>query len=386
MAALNLLLIEPDTTSAAFMRHMLTRADYQVSHAPSAKEGLILAWRDQPDVIILELDLPDLDALDVIQRLRGDSRTSRTKIIALTSRGDPSAANAAHGAGVNQIILKQTDAVDLLLRTLAESRAPSDEIDTRPLRPGRLVSFISAKGGVGTSSLCLNVAHLIGKREPETSTVVLDQVLPLGFLGRIAGVQSPIDIVHLTTSVAPHELTPDFLRINLPAPTPWEFRLVSGARDPIEGAKLNADRLAPALQSLRSAFGRVVVDLGRTLSPLTMMTLRQTDLIIVVFSPTPATVASTSAVLTFLNHEGIDRARILLVSNRPLGIEDEERSEIEKVLTRKIDFSFPNLGHELYLSNRMHAPLEARAPDSEGTRQLYRLTDRILERQMELRR
>lgn len=386
MSSLSLLFVEPDATTAAFMRHMLTRAGYQVSYAPTAKDGLILAWRDQPDAIILELDLPDLDALDVVRRLRSDSRTSRKRIIAMTSRSEPHFSIAAHEAGVNEIILKQSDAVDLLLRNLAELRAPSDEIDTRPLRPGRLIAFMSAKGGVGTSSLCLNLAHLISRGEPDISTVVLDQVLPLGFLGRIAGVQSPIDIVHLTTSVEPYELTPDFLRINLPAPAPWEFRLVSGARDPIEGAKLNADRLAPALQSLRSTFGRVVVDLGRTLSPLTMMTLRQTDLIVMVFSPTPATVASTSTVLNYLYHEGIARERFLLVSNRPLGIEDEDRAEIEKVLTRKIDFNFPNVGQDMYLSNRMHTPMDTRVPDAHGTLQLRKLAEKILEKQLELRK
>lgn len=386
MAPLRLLFVEPDLTSATFMRHMLTRAGYQVSHTATAKEGLIVAWRDQPDVIILELELPDLDALDVVRRLRSDSRTSNKEIIALTTHAELETSNSAHEAGVDEIILKQSDAVDLLLRTLAESRSPIDEIDTHPLRPGRLVSFLSAKGGVGTSSLCMNVAHLMSQREPDTSTVVLDQVLPLGFLGRIAGVQSPIDIVHLTTSVEPYELTPDFLRINLPAPTPWQFRLVSGARDPIEGAKLDADRLAPALQSLRSAFGRVVVDLGRTLSPLTIMTLRQTDLIVIVFSPTPDTVASTSAVLHYLRHEGIGRERLLMVSNRPLGIEDDVRSDTEKVLNRKVDFSFPNVGQDMYLSNRMHMPMESRVPDSEGTRQLGKLTKYIMDRQLELRK
>lgn len=38
MAAFSLLLIEPDTISAAFMRHMLTRAGYKVLHSPTGKE------------------------------------------------------------------------------------------------------------------------------------------------------------------------------------------------------------------------------------------------------------------------------------------------------------------------------------------------------------
>ena len=100
-----LLHIEPDAASAAFMRHMLARAGYKVEYAPNGKEGLIAAWRDQPDIIMLELDLPDLDGLEVVRRLRQDGRTRRKILVALTERSGAATTQAALEAGVDHYLV-----------------------------------------------------------------------------------------------------------------------------------------------------------------------------------------------------------------------------------------------------------------------------------------
>ena len=385
MSGQQLLLIEPDTSSAAFMRHMLTRAGYQVSYAPTGKEGLILAWRDQPDAIILELDLPDIDGLEVVEKLRNDNRTHRKRVICLTHRSGAEATETALNAGVDEYLVKQVDAVELLLRTLAPDQDEmKDEGGTAPIRPGRVIAFMGAKGGIGTSSLCLNLAQEIA-REEERRTAVLDLVLPLGFLGRISGAQSPYDVVELTSQLEPQQLTPQFLRNTLPVPKSWNFHLVPGAKDPAQGAKLDADRLAPLIQSLRAGFHRVIVDLGRTLSPLTMLVLRQTDLAVMVFSPEPEIVGVTAAVLRHLENQGIPRRRFFLLSNRPQGTEDMASDELTAILTRQPDASVPHLGPNMTLTNRLHAPLELRFPEEGGTEQLRRIAHQIVEKQQTLK-
>lgn len=379
-----LLLIEPDTNSAAFMRHMLTRAGYGVSYAPTGKEGLIAAWRDQPDAIVIELDLPDIDGIEVIKKLRGDNRTSQKRIICLTKRSGAAATEKALNAGVDEYLVKQVDAVEMLMRTLAEGKDPGKDKDgTAPIGPGKVLAFMGAKGGIGTSSLCLNLAQMM-TREGEGRTVVLDLVLPLGYLARITGAQSPYDVVELTSQIKPKELTPSFLRSSLPVPKSWNFHLVPGAKDPNQGAMLDADRLAPLVQSLRAGFQRVIVDLGRTLSPLTMLILRQTELAIMLVSPEPAVVGATSSVLRYLEEQGIARERLFLLSNRPLGTEDMSQDELAATLTHQIDAAIPHLGSNLALTNRLLAPLELRFPQESGTNQVRRAAQLILERQKAL--
>jgi pilus assembly protein CpaE len=383
MARGYLLLIEPESDTAAFMRHMLTRAGYRVEHAPSGKEGLISAWRDQPDTIILELDLPDIEGLEVVRRLRSDHRTSGKNIVALTTRTGAASTEAALEVGVDHYLVKQTDAVDLLLRTLAQDTGELESGGTQPIRPGRVLAFMGSKGGVGTSSLCLNVAHTIAD-SAEHPTAVVDLVLPLGYLSRITGETSPIDIVHLTAQVEPGRLTPEYLRDNLKTPKSWAFHLVPGARDPAQGAKLHADRLAPVIQTLRATYQLVIVDLGRTLSPLTLLVLRQTDVVTMVFSPDPGVVGSTQAVLRYLEDQGIPRERFFLLSNRPLGAEDMSAEELENSLNRAPDGAVPHLGPNMVLANRLHAPLSLRFPQETGTRRVAELAHKLLARQSEL--
>ena len=385
MSEQHLLLIEPDTSSAAFMRHMLTRAGYEVAFAPSGKEGLIAAWRDLPDAIVLELNLPDIDGLEVVRKLRADNRTANKRIICLTERSGATITEQALQAGVDDFLVKQADAVEMLMRTLAGAKDTTlDEEGTAPIEPGRVIAFMGAKGGIGTSSLCLNLAHMMSMEE-EKRTVVLDLVLPLGFLGRITGAQTPYDVVELTSQLSPKELTPNFLRTSLAVPKSWNFHLVPGAKDPDQGGKVNADRLAPLVQSLRAGFNQVFVDLGRTLSPLTMLVLRQTELAVMVLSPEPAVVGATAAVLRYLEDKGIPRERFFLLSNRPMGTEDMSRDDLTATLTHPIGASIPHLGQDLALTNRLHAPLSLRFPDEHGTKQLRDTGRRIIQKQAALR-
>ena len=385
MIPTQVLLVEPDSSSAAFIRHMLSRAGYEVEYAPSGKEGLIAAWRDQPDVIVLELDLPDIDGLEVVRKLRGDNRTRDTKILALTSLSEADVTQRGMEAGVDHHIVKQTDAVDILLSTLAdEALHEANDEDAPPTpRPGRVMAFISAKGGQGTSSLCANIAHRIGESD-QGSCVVTDLVLPLGSLAHIVGGETSIDIVHLTTQIKPRQLNRSYLRSNLSTPRSWSFQFVPGARDPAAGAELDADRVGPVLQSLRSGYDQVWVDLGRTLSPITMLVLRQSDVITMVFSPDPAVVSNTRAVLNYLYRHGLPRERFFLLSNRPLGTEDMQYEEAESVLSRPIDHTIPNMGPNLPLTNRLHVPVELRFPEELGTQLIEEASGKLLAKQAEL--
>lgn len=381
---IHVLLIEPDSSSAAFIRHMLTRAGYEVQYAPSGKEGLIAAWRDQPDAIVLELELPDIEGLEVVRKLRGDSRTEQKKILTLTEKSGAEESQRAMEAGVDHYIVKQTDAVDLLLRTLAEEAFPGRETDGRPgsVEPGRVLAFVSAKGGVGTSSLSANIAHKIGEEE-EHNPVLIDLVLPLGSLSYYIGGSSHPDIVHLTTQVKVNELNNEYFRANLGRPRSWAFQFIPGANDPAAGAELEADRLARVLQSLRAGYDQLIVDLGRTLSPISLLVLRQSDVIIMVFSPDPAVVSNTNAVLRYLNQLGIPDDRFFLLANRPLGTENMEADEVEAALHHEIDVLIPHMGSNQTLANRLNVPLDLRFPEHGSTLQVAKAASLILERQAE---
>jgi MinD-like ATPase involved in chromosome partitioning or flagellar assembly/CheY-like chemotaxis protein len=357
------LLIEPDTKTATFLSRAMGERGYEVTVAASGKDGLIAAWRDQPDIIVLELELPDLDGLEVVRRLRKESRTERKTIIAMTQRSKPEETLAGLDVGLDYYVVKQADAVEVLLRLMARAALPEVVHHGEPEKPlGTLIPFVSAKGGVGTTSVCLNVACHIARADPEKSCVVVDLVLPIGNVAQITGVKTQTDIVSLT-ELEPMELSTQLLQRELPIAHAWGFTVVPGCKDPAQAARLQAQRLGPAIQTLRAAYDTVIIDVGRNLSRLAMLVLSQASAVAVVMSPDPTSAANTRAMLQYMQHEAILAERIFVISNRALGVEDLTGVPLEAVLGRSVDRGIPNLGKNFSLANNLHAPLHLRFPE-----------------------
>ena len=374
------LLIEPDAKTATFLSRAMGERGYEVTVSPSGKEGLIAAWRDQPDVIVLELELPDLDGLEVVKRLRKESRTERKTIIAMTQRSKPEETLAGLDVGLDYYVVKQADAVEVLLRLMARAAQPEVVHHGEPERPlGTLIPFVSAKGGVGTTSVCLNVACHIARADTEKSVVVVDLVLPIGNVAQITGVKTQTDIVSLT-ELEPMELSSQLLQRELPIAPAWGFTVVPGCKDPAQAARLQAQRLGPAMQTLRAAYDTVIVDVGRNLSRLAMLVLSQASSVAVVMSPDPTSAANTRAMLQYMQHEAILAERIFVISNRALGVEDLTGPPLEAIVGRPVDRGIPNLGKNFNLANNLHAPLHLRFPEDAAVDAMRDIANGLIEK------
>src|SRR5665647_1544178 len=65
-----ILIIEDDASLRSFMRVLLSAQEYTVIEALDGKQGITLALTQQPEIILVDLGLPDIDGLDVIQQIR----------------------------------------------------------------------------------------------------------------------------------------------------------------------------------------------------------------------------------------------------------------------------------------------------------------------------
>ena len=374
-----LLLIEPDSRTAARLSTVLERAGYRVSVAPSGKEGLINAWRDQPGGIILELALPDLPASDLLGKLRQDRRTMRTPIFGLTRLRDPCAIAAAMEAGLNQCIIKDANSLELLLSGLASAGLTARQrVDTAGrVRQGSLTAVVAAKGGVGASSLCANLAHLIAQSSGEGSTGLVDLALPMGSLHQLMGVSSPHgwpDLSNRDALEALHSLIED-----LPMPKPWAAWLLPGARRPEEAERLRKIDLGALLQGLRTRFAHVWLDLGRGLGPPAMLAFAQANLVLIIFPPDRDGAAAARAIREHIVGEGVAASRIHLISNRTLPSEGLTATALAKAVGQDVLAAIPYMEDRFSLANALRAPLNLRFPEERATLALQDLATRMLE-------
>ena len=107
------LVIEDEAQIRRFLRATLTANGYQLLEATTAQEGLVQAATRQPEIVILDLGLPDLDGLEVTRRLR---EWTTVPIIVLSARGQEADKVTALDAGADDYLTKPFSVGELLAR------------------------------------------------------------------------------------------------------------------------------------------------------------------------------------------------------------------------------------------------------------------------------
>ncbi len=108
-----ILLIEDELQMRRFLRITLESRGYRLVEAATAKEGLLQAASRNPDVVLLDLGLPDMDGLDVTNRIR---EWAQTPIIVISAREQEQDKVKALDAGADDYLTKPFNANELLAR------------------------------------------------------------------------------------------------------------------------------------------------------------------------------------------------------------------------------------------------------------------------------
>lgn len=114
-----ILVIEDEADIADLVAYNLERQDFRVLKAHDGKDGLDLALRERPDLIVLDLMLPTLNGLGVLKGLRRDTRTQRIPVILLTARAQTEDRIQGLTAGADDYVTKPFSPKELVLRVQA---------------------------------------------------------------------------------------------------------------------------------------------------------------------------------------------------------------------------------------------------------------------------
>ena len=102
----NLLIVDDDPLIRQTLDAFLTREGYKVRSAPNGQTALMSAVEDPPELILLDIRLPDMDGFQVCRRLKEDPRTGHIPVIMLTGHGSEEIAVEALKAGVSDYLIK----------------------------------------------------------------------------------------------------------------------------------------------------------------------------------------------------------------------------------------------------------------------------------------
>ncbi|MFW6069016.1 MAG: response regulator [Chloroflexota bacterium] len=302
----------PDTIQLIEMA--LQRHGYEVYGAFSGPEGLEIAERERPDLILLDMMMPGMDGNAVCRSIRQNPDLAKTPIIMFTAKSQALDKKVSFDAGADDYITKPTRPSELLERIealLARQSTTAQEQDQTQVQPPaktgvlsrsddrRLISVIGARGGAGATTVALNIAATIAAEGTDTILVDFDtrQGHAALYIGHTpsAGIQEwlaqPAD--DLVPTLPDYLVQIDDHLQLLPAQA-----VISG-----DGAVLNRTEVDAAATVLSETGQTVVVDLGAHRGDAVNPILRRSALVLICLRPQRAAIVGARQLLEHLQHD-----------------------------------------------------------------------------------
>ncbi|MBX5481701.1 MAG: response regulator [Myxococcaceae bacterium] len=179
------LIVEDEKDLAALLELNLSQAGFEARVTHSGAEGLRLAAEVTPELVLLDLNLPDLSGLDVCRQLRVSTATRSIPVVMLTARSDERDRVSGFESGADDYVVKPFSIRELVLRLRAVLRRTSAEDESRPpvvagiirLEPAMHRCFIGGEE-VHLTQLEFRLLHHLSSRvdRVQTREVLLEQV------------------------------------------------------------------------------------------------------------------------------------------------------------------------------------------------------------------
>ncbi|HAV75817.1 MAG TPA: hypothetical protein DCX53_00525 [Anaerolineae bacterium] len=378
-----ILIVDDDLDTLRLVGLMLQRQGYQISAATNGQQGLDKAFDESPDLILLDVMMPDMDGYEVTRRLRQNTSTSDTPILMFTAKAQLDDKVVGFEVGVNDYLTKPTHPSELQAR-VKTLLARSDKKENSALSGGGngyMVGILSARGGLGTTTLAINLAAgLLTKTKDE---VIVAEMLPgQGTLALELGLTASTGLVDLLSISRTNELSSkkvretlthhgSGLKILLSSDRPRDMHLVNQVS--------NYEMLVSQLTGLARF---TVLDLGLGIQPFAAKVLPLCNEILIVLEGVPNTIIHTKALIEDIAEMGVNKRMINVVLNNRVRSDTQlPSSQVQTNLDHEIIGTLTPAPELFVQATRLQTPAVLCQPESLMTRQVGKLVDFITERE-----
>jgi len=298
-----------------------------VGSASSGHEGVSMAKEKKPDVILMDINMPDLDGITATEMIR--KSIPFAQIIILSVQGDPNYMRRAMMAGARDFLTKPPT-VDELTSAIkragkvAHSERAKGAVQTGALNKGpgsltaasgsygKVISVYSPKGGTGSTTVAVNLAMAL--HNEETSVMLVDGNLQFGDIGVFLNEQGNNSIIDLAPRV--EELDPEIVQEVSVLHKSTGARILLAPSRPEYAENVSGDQFASILEYLRKMYSYIVVDNSSALSDVTLASVDASDIIILLTTQDIPAIKNARLFLDITDALGINKNRVLFVMNR----------------------------------------------------------------------
>lgn len=380
-----ILIIDDDLDTLRLVGLMLQRQGYQISAATNGQQGLEKAFEEDPDLILLDVMMPDMDGYEVTRRLRQNPSTLQTPILMFTAKTQLDDKVIGFEVGANDYLTKPTHPSELQARvkTLL-ARVNTQKSGTGSLKDlsrGYMIGVLGARGGLGTTTMAVNLGA--GLHSRTKAEVIVAEMLPgQGALALDVGVANSKGLVDLLGVTRLSEITRDTVRDVL-VQHPSGLKLLLASDRPRDMHLINQTANYESLVKKLAGLARfVILDLGVGIQPFAEKILPLCNEVLIVLEGVPNTIIHTKALIDDIAALGISKKNIKVILNNRIRSETQlPSSQVQAQLEHEI-LSTLTPAPELFVqATRMQTPAILCQPDSLTSRQVTKLVDFVAERE-----
>jgi DNA-binding response OmpR family regulator len=377
-----ILIVDDDVDTLRLVGLMLQRQGYQISAAANGQQGLSKAAEEIPDLILLDVMMPDMDGYEVTRRLRQDPQTASIPIIMFTAKTQLEDKVSGFEVGADDYLTKPTHPSELQahVKALLARSGQREKKDTEAgKRRAHTIGVLAVRGGLGVSTISMNLAAGLASRS-QADVALVEMVPGRGTLGMDLGMTSQKALVKLLSGT-PSEITRERVKSAL-IPHISGVKLLLASEHPSDVYLINQVAQYEALYERLNTLARYVVfDLDSSLPPFSQKLLPSCKSVVVVLEGVPNTIAHTKILIEEMTNLGVKKERLSFVLNNRIRSDTQLPVSVveEKLLGSPITVTITPAPELLTQAVRMQTAAILCQPDGVIAKQILRLADHLIQ-------
>jgi pilus assembly protein CpaE len=365
-----------------------------VGSASSGREALEMAGRLSPDVVLMDINMPDMDGIAATEQL--SSAVPTAAVVMMSVQGEADYLRRSMLAGAREFLVKpfSSDELTASIRqvntrerekmsrmavmpaaTAAGSNGGSGGRSGDPGEPGLVVAVFSPKGGVGRTTVAVNLA-VAAATELGKSVVIMDASFQFGDVGVLLNLNPKSkSIADLIPELETGE--PDSLDTFLITHTAG-IQVLLAPPSPETAEMITASGVKKILEALRRTHDLVVVDCTSFFNDTTLAVLDAADVILTMLSLEITSIKNMRLFLEVAEQLGYEAGKVRLVLNRADSALGIRVADVEHSIGRKVDETIVSDGRSVVYALNRGVPFFLSNREAQVSQDILRLAQSVV--------
>lgn len=350
-----------------------------VGEGKNGLEGVQLARQLKPDVILMDINMPEMDGIKATEQITLDLPS--VGIIILSVQGDQEYLRKAMAAGAREYLTKPFSIDELVnairrVKEFVDKRKPAAaEVSGEKAKAekGKVIAIFGTKGGVGKSLVASNLAVSLATQSPD-KVCIIDLDLQFGDITSMLNVEAKVTIADVAPSS--DKLDIESLEGYL-VKHASSLKILAAPAKPAYADVVTPDAIEKIVTLLKDKYTYILADTHTYFDDITLKGLDLSDLILCVVTLDFPSIKNAKLALETMTSLNYPKDKIKLVLNRSDSQTGLTEKDLEETLGWKIEFRIPSDGKLVIPAVNKGMPFVTSEPNSNIAKAVKTLCDGV---------